>query len=485
MIKLALYCIFYFFGPALVKALEAKEERGANNRPVERRNKWQKLYLASRAREQAISDLQNKHNHSHTGIAQPLPSEIIASILDVYIQQNPLHIGVLRLVCRTWNAIILRSPPLWTRIHLIGPFRTKQFESWKEQVDTCVIRSGVLPLHVVFEVKDYAPEAQHNDKTTWALLEYIGTRASARLASFTYRQTTCRWLPDDQIYQSALQIILANANCLLELSLRDSSQANFLSTYKPLFTSNLIHTSLSSLVSLELIDMRWEHVANMVALQSIQNLTVGWTKLLQWYELLQSNKPWLLSFPSLKTLTFKIDDTPDEFLFVPDVLSRSIGFDQLVGSNIVTLVLCGPIPRWFYRKLEFPLLRDLVIQANSKADHIFHQNTESWDCRSDVLGLLPEGTVTLACAQCSAFWSMEVEDEPQSMGKNEQKIRRTFEILLTDGKVKKFRARSCVWGQLVLVLGVRDEEIQELSYGLCGDFREISVDRLQNILGPV
>jgi hypothetical protein len=480
MIKLALYCMLYFWAPALVKPLEAEEPRAsATNRIREpSNNKWQKLYLASLARERALSELKNKHNPNGTTVIPTLPLEVLAAIFDFYLRDSPFHFGVLRLVSRSWDIIVQTSPSLWTRIYLVGPFRTNHLECWKTYIHDCVNRSGVLPLHVVFEVKSYESEARHHTNTALALLEYLSIRSTARWVSFTYHQSSGVF--DAQHCHPVLRSILKNSTRLLEFNLQDSWQTNAIASTQPIFTPAAAHTSFSSLISLELADIGWQHVANMAPLRKVQSLSLVWSELWQWYGLLGSDRPWLSSFPSLRTLTLKIEDSLKNIPFVHDPGYGSLSFDRLASSTIVTLVLYGPIPHWFYRKIDFPLLQHLVIEANSIADHILRQDARLWDPTDNRFqGIMPEATVTLACAQCSAFWDIEVEDEMQ---RTLQRIQKTLEIFLSHGKVKKFRARSCVWRQIALVLGIDDDEVQDICYGLCGDFRELSANHLRGLL---
>ncbi|KAH9478698.1 hypothetical protein JR316_0009156 [Psilocybe cubensis] len=125
--------------------------------------------------------LRTKINRGHDPLVRVLPSEVMASVFECYVDsQNsvekscqqvynccaPLILGA---VSQSWRRIAWSSPQLWTHIS-INP---RGYEHWTclEVAQECLSRSGQLPLSI--EVSLYHPDLNHQIRNRQGIFRQV------------------------------------------------------------------------------------------------------------------------------------------------------------------------------------------------------------------------------------------------------------------------------------------------------------------------
>ena len=98
--------------------------------------------------ESDIHQLVQSVSQGPSGTLSVLPTELLVEILRLILQDNPVEIHRLPLVCRAWSLVIQETPQLWTNIRITVPLESNLIKKCAAYCSMVVKRSARYPLDI-------------------------------------------------------------------------------------------------------------------------------------------------------------------------------------------------------------------------------------------------------------------------------------------------------------------------------------------------
>jgi hypothetical protein len=443
--------------------------------------------LASLKREELLLNEELLRRFTHISPIRWLPFEVLGAIFKFSVEDNPKALGQLQLVSKSWQCIVKRTPQLWMKIQLVGPFHLDRLDLSKRHIDSCIMNSGKLPLQIVFrEGQDlwhsYARPYQNSSvqQATIKLLEYLSLHASERWDRFDVQcnSNETRWQYRARLVYPA---IFRAASKLRHLTIHDNlvlqsanDQVKGLSSFLSDHYSNG-----TTLKTVDLYDIEFHFHDTLSPLNSVQVLSIGFTTEHKWSQLLDgtADRSWLSMFPRLRKLTLNASKT----MFIPLYYSHAVNnaagamhlYREYEAEHLVELCFHGPAPPWILYNVTFPALKTLIIEANWRSSHVLDE-PEQWDG----IYLSSIQNLYILCSKCCQFWPTELEDSDLTRYLNQARIHSSLSRFLD---VEKVHARSCFWRQIHTVFDTSNDEVGKAAEDTCPELHTVNGEDWRNI----
>ncbi|PVF93088.1 hypothetical protein CPB86DRAFT_829560 [Serendipita vermifera] len=412
---------------------------------------------------------------SYLGSMRYVPFEILGHIFQIYIDDNPDHLdarGWLQLVCTKWRDVVLGYPSLWARIDLVGPFHTHQEESYLNYIDMCVLRSGASKLDISF--KTYFEGVLGDEYATSRILNYLISYVGTRWRSFKYSQACNSHHLNNEEGLEVLNHVLTNAPNLesvvighhanLSPAWLDSREGEGLGSY---------FQNLKSLRSLQIPADSWYLLVGNITLPQITDLVVE-GDIWRGFKLYrrrgsQSSQVWLRQFPCLRSLSLRHRNP------LPELGNVSEGplKEHYPAKSLTHLVLHGRVPSKVLKYIQFPVLQEVIVQANDSGTHLFQRSFDACQMNLEHVPCL-----RLECQPGKHFWNLGKDYEDFYFLHNEV-IPYTFSKF---ENLKTVYATGCIWRTFAWIFDTWSTEFIVASRRKCQESQGIPMEKVRAAL---
>jgi F-box-like len=100
------------------------------------------------ALESEVHQLVQSISQGPSGALSVLPTELLVEIFQSILQENPVEIHRLPLVCRAWSLVIQETPQLWTNIRITVPIEPRMVKECAAYCSMVIERSARCPLDI-------------------------------------------------------------------------------------------------------------------------------------------------------------------------------------------------------------------------------------------------------------------------------------------------------------------------------------------------